>query len=63
MAVKAEFTVKPDQLKFTTQTNGDYLEFARVHLGAESAANLAYLINTPDGDLVVKIKLANDEES
>lgn len=45
--VKAEFQVLSDQIKFTTQTNGDRIEIKGIHLGKTDAANLAELINLP----------------
>ena len=61
MGIKAEFDVPIDCLVFTTQTNGDRIDIRRVHLGAEAAANLANMINTPDGLLHVTIKRKDDE--
>ena len=45
MATKSVFDAAIDQVKFTTQTNGDRIDIRGVHLGAEAAANLATLIN------------------
>jgi hypothetical protein len=45
MALKAEFDVAVDLMVFTTQKNGDKIKIQGVHLGAETAANLATLIN------------------
>jgi len=56
MAIKAEFEVPIDGMLFTTQTNGDRIVIKKTHLGPEAAANLATLINTPDGVLRVTIK-------
>lgn len=60
MAIRAEFDVAHDCMLFSTQTNGDRIEIKRVHLGPEVAANLATLINTPDGALKVIIKRKDD---
>jgi len=43
--VKAEFDVGVDQIRLTTQTNGDRIEIRGIHLGESEAANLALLIN------------------
>jgi len=53
---KAEFDVPKDCMVFITRTNGDQIVIKRVHLGPENAANLANLINTPDGVLRVTVK-------
>ncbi len=50
-----KFTTKADQIKFTTQTNGDLLVFTGIALTAEKAAALAYLVNQPD-HLEIEIK-------
>ena len=42
---ECEFTVKPDQILFNTQTNGDSLSIRRLHFDADQAASLAHLIN------------------
>jgi len=56
MAIKSEFDVPFDCMKFTTRTNGDRIEMRKLHLGPEQAAHLATLINTPNGILRVQIK-------
>lgn len=53
-----EFTAGADQVRFTTQTNGDRIHIHNVHLGAEAAATLAYLINKVDNHLKIEIKEA-----
>ena len=60
MAITCEFTVRPDQLVLRTQTNGDHIVLSGFHLGPESASNLAWLINSPNGNLVVKFKQEKD---
>ncbi len=42
---KSNFTVNVDQIRFTTQTNGDSITIKGVHLGKDDAAALSYLIN------------------
>lgn len=44
-----------DQIKLTTQTNGDRIEIHGIHLGSEQAAALAYLLNK-SVSLTVEIK-------
>jgi hypothetical protein len=60
MALICEFVIHPDQIKFTTKTNGDRIEMSQIHLGAEAAASLAQMINTPNQNMVIKIKLENE---
>lgn len=62
MGAKSIFTAGPDQIRFATQANGDRIEIRGVHLGADDAAKLAELINTPDTTLEVKIKQSGDED-
>lgn len=50
------FEVGADQIRMSTQTNGDTIFIKGIHLGAEQAASLAHLINTSDNHLKVKIK-------
>jgi hypothetical protein len=51
-----EFEVGADQIRLTTQTNGDVILIKGVHLGIEPAAALAFLINKTTNHLKVKIK-------
>ena len=53
-----EFTAAADQVRLTTQTNGDHILFHRVQLGKNAAAALAYLINKTDNHLKIEIKEA-----
>ena len=39
------FETAHDNIMFNTQTNGDKIVITGIHLGAESAAALAYLVN------------------
>lgn len=50
-----KFIVKQDQLKFTTQTNGDMLVITGLDLNADKAAAIAYLVNY-NGHLEIEIK-------
>lgn len=45
MATKVEFDVGADQIKLTTETNGDHIEIKGIHLGETVASNMAGLIN------------------
>jgi len=50
MGIKAEFDVGADQIELRTKTNGDRIEIGPhngfpVHLGQDTASNLANLIN------------------
>lgn len=58
--MKSEFTIKTDQIEFRTMTNGDRIDIRGVHLGKESAANLAWLINNGD-KLKITIKSETEE--
>lgn len=51
-----EFTVGADQIRLTTQTNGDNIAIRSVHLGKDAAAALAYLINKTNNHLSIEIK-------
>ena len=53
-----EFEAGADQVRLTTQTNGDQINFKRIHLGKDAAAALAYLINKTDNHLKIEIKEA-----
>ncbi len=39
------FDIGPDQAELTTKTNGDLLLIRGIHLTAEQAATLAWLVN------------------
>lgn len=56
-AIVSEFDVLIDQIKFTTQTNGDRLYIGPVHIGQEAATNLANLINS-GSTLKIRIRKA-----
>jgi len=51
-----EFEVGADQIRMTTQTNGDRIFIKGVHLGEDNAAALAYLINKTNNRLRIEIK-------
>jgi len=51
-----EFQVGADQIRLKTQTNGDQITIMGIHLGAEAAATLAYMINNTQNHLTVEIK-------
>jgi hypothetical protein len=53
-----EFQAGVDQVRLTTQTNGDQIAIKNVHLGKANAAALAYLINKTDNHLKIEIKEA-----
>ena len=55
----AEFTVGADQAIFTTKTNGDILKITGLHLPAEQAAALAYLVNQPN-KLKIEVKVVDN---
>ena len=55
---KCEFETVADQVRLTTQTNGDTIHIKGIHLGEESAAALAYLINKTNNHLKIEIKEA-----
>lgn len=51
------FTTRPDQARFTTQTNGDVLVLKFGGLTREQAATLAWLVNSPNTiQFQVKVK-------
>jgi len=50
------FQVGADQIRLSTQTNGDSITIRGIHLGAEQAATLAHLINSTQNHLKIKIK-------
>ena len=51
-----EFTTGVDQVTFVTQTNGDTIKIVGLHLSAEKAATLAYLVNQPK-KLKIEVKV------
>jgi len=51
--MKAEVIVEPDQIGFSTKTNGDRVRIQGVHFGADDASNLAKLINSQESIKVV----------
>ena len=53
-----EFKVVADQIRLTTQTNGDKIHIHGLQLGENAAASLAYLINKTDNHLKIEIKEA-----
>lgn len=54
-ARKCVFIVKPDQIVFTTRTNGDHISLDKIHIDSSNGADLAWLIQ--EGvDLRVEIK-------
>ena len=53
-----EFQVIADQIRLTTQTNGDNIHIHGLQLGKDAAASLAYLINKADNHLKIEIKEA-----
>jgi len=55
--MNCEFTAEKDQIKFTTQTNGDRVDIKMVHLDSDAAANLAQMINSGN-QLKIEIKEA-----
>lgn len=60
--VKAEFIVSTDDIKFTTQKNGDRLDIhGKINLSQETASNLAWLVNSND-HLHIEIKEATNGE-
>jgi len=53
-----DFTVGADQVRLTTQTNGDHILIKGIDLGADNAAALAHLINKVSNHLKIEIKEA-----
>jgi len=53
---KCEFETTADQVRLTTQTNGDVILIKGIHLGEENAAALAFLINSTSNHLKIEIK-------
>ena len=53
-----EFTAGADQVRLTTQTNGDHINFKNIQLGEDAAAALAYVINKTNNHLKIEIKEA-----
>ena len=54
-----EFIVNPDDIQFTTQTNGDIITIRKLDLSQSQAATLAWLVNNPS-ILTIEIKLAGN---
>ena len=54
-----EFEIGADQVRLTTQTNGDAIVIKGIHLGEENAAALAYLINKTSNHLKIEIREAS----
>jgi len=55
---KCEFETVADQIRLTTQSNGDTIHIKGIHLGRDEAAALAYLINNTQNHLKIEIKEA-----
>lgn len=53
-----EFLASADQVRLTTQTNGDKIHIHGIRLGEDNAAVLAYLINKSDNHLKIEIREA-----
>ena len=53
---KCEFETGADQVRLTTQTNGDSILIKGIHLGEDNSAALAYLINKTSNHLKIEIK-------
>jgi len=53
---KCEFETTADQVRLTTQTNGDVILIKGIHLGEDNSAALAYLINKTSNHLKIEIK-------
>ena len=53
-----EFETGADQVRLTTQTNGDSILIKGIHLGEDNSAALAYLINKTSNHLKIEIKEA-----
>ena len=53
---KCEFETGSDQVRLTTQTNGDSILIKGIHLGEDNSAALAYLINKTTNHLKIEIK-------
>ena len=51
-----EFQAGADQVRLTTQTNGDSVTMKGLNLTKDQAASLAYLINDTDNHLSIEIK-------
>lgn len=61
MAKKCIFHAEPDQCRFITTTNGDKVTFSDIHIDADNASDLAYMIGNGQ-TLEVKIKISGGEE-
>lgn len=53
---ECKFTTGPDQVKFTTQTNGDQVIIRDLELSQEQATSLTWLVNA-DGDNLLEFSL------
>ena len=51
------FIAKADNVKFTTQTNGDIIIISGLNLTKEQAACFAWLINHTSKNVVFEVKL------
>ncbi len=51
-----EFQAGADQVRLTTQTNGDSIAIKHLNLDRDQAASLAYLINDTTNHLSIEIK-------
>jgi hypothetical protein len=51
------FITKADEVKYTTQTNGDIIIISGIHLSKKQAATLAWLVNHTNKNLVFEVKL------
>jgi hypothetical protein len=51
-----EFEIGADQVRLSTQTNGDSVEIKRLNFDKNQAAALAYLINKSTNHLTIEIK-------
>ena len=54
---ECRFIVKADDVKFTTQTNGDIIIISRLSFSKEQAASFAWLINHPDKNVLFEVGL------
>jgi hypothetical protein len=51
-----EFQIGADQVRLSTQTNGDSIELKRLNFNENQAAALAYLINKSTNHLNIEVK-------
>ena len=54
---ECRFIAKADDVKFTTQTNGDIIIISQLTLSKEQAASLAWLINHPNRNVLFEVRL------